>query len=261
MSYRSYPGGSIGAGGGYTNETWGYPQTLMMYDIAALQRMYGADFTLNSGNTTYGWSPSTGAFTINGAVQWTPGANRVFMTVWDGGGTDTYDFSNYTTGVTIDLRPGEWTTSSPIQLANLGDGQMARGNVANALMFEGDTRSLIENAIGGSSSDRLTGGAGQDWFIFHSVADSRAGSADTITDFVRGSDKIMLESIDANINTEWNDAFRFVGTAAFSEAGDLRYETRADGVHVFGDVDGDLIADFEIIVTGQTMVGNLDFFF
>ena len=27
-----------------TNETWGYAQTFMMYDIAALQHMYGADF-------------------------------------------------------------------------------------------------------------------------------------------------------------------------------------------------------------------------
>ena len=28
-----------------------YPQTLMMYDIAALQEMYGANYTTNGGNT------------------------------------------------------------------------------------------------------------------------------------------------------------------------------------------------------------------
>lgn len=35
MSYRSYLGASTSSG--YINETWGYAQSLMMYDIAALQ--------------------------------------------------------------------------------------------------------------------------------------------------------------------------------------------------------------------------------
>ena len=77
MTYRGYIGASVAEGSGYTNETFGYPQTLMMYDIAALQRMYGADFTVNSGDTTYSWNSNTGAFSINGSVQWTPGNNRV----------------------------------------------------------------------------------------------------------------------------------------------------------------------------------------
>ena len=43
------------------------PQTFMMLDIAALQKMYGADYSANAGNTTYQWSPLTGALAINGA--------------------------------------------------------------------------------------------------------------------------------------------------------------------------------------------------
>jgi serralysin len=35
MSYRSYVGASLN--GGYSNDTWSYPQSLMMYDIAAMQ--------------------------------------------------------------------------------------------------------------------------------------------------------------------------------------------------------------------------------
>lgn len=155
MSYRSY----IGADPywGLTNETWGFPQTLMMYDIAALQEMYGANFDTNSGDTTYSWDPNTGELSIDGVGQGAPGANRVFMTVWDGNGNDTYDLSNYTTRVRIDLRPGEWTTTSEVQRANLGDGNIARGNVANSLLYHGDTRSLIENAVGGSANDTLIG--------------------------------------------------------------------------------------------------------
>ncbi len=154
MTYRSYVGASLD---GYDNETYGYPQTYMMIDIYALQHMYGADYTTNGGNTVHRWNPSTGAYSINGVVQWTPPANRVFMTVWDGNGKDTYDLSNYTTNTVIDLRPGAWSFTSQVQLANLGDGQFARGNIANAFLFQDDPRSLIENAIGGSGNDRIIG--------------------------------------------------------------------------------------------------------
>ena len=56
MSYRSYIGAPTS--GGYTNGACGYPQTLMMYDIAAMQHMYGANFNFNAGNTVYKWDPN-----------------------------------------------------------------------------------------------------------------------------------------------------------------------------------------------------------
>jgi serralysin len=157
MSYRSYVGASTTSG--YVNETWGYAQSLMMYDIAALQHMYGADYTTNSGNTTYSWNSATGEMVINGVGQGAPGGNKILLTVWDGGGVDTYNFSNYGTNLKIDLRPGGWTTTATAQLAKLHyDGsKVAVGNIANALLHKSDARSLIENAIGGSGSDALTG--------------------------------------------------------------------------------------------------------
>ena len=81
--------------------------------------------------------------------------------------------SNYSTNLVVDLRPGEWSTFSTAQLADL-DGlgtHLAEGNVANAYLYNDDPRSLIENAIGGSGSDilignqannALTAGAGND---------------------------------------------------------------------------------------------------
>src|SRR3712207_2259586 len=117
MSYRSYVGASTTSG--YTNETGGYAQSLMMYDIAALQHMYGANFATQSGSTTYSWSSTTGEMYINGVGQGRPVANRVLHTLWDGGGIDTYDFSNYATNLKIDLRPGEWSIASTTQLAKL----------------------------------------------------------------------------------------------------------------------------------------------
>ena len=269
MTYRSYVGDSLG--NGYRNETWGFAQTLMMYDIAALQRMYGADFSLNAGDTTYSWSPSTGAFLVNGATQWTPGANRVFMTIWDGNGTDTYDLSSYSNGVTIDLRPGEWTITSAVQRANLGDGHMARGNVANALLFNGDSRSLIENAVGGSAGDliianqaanSLTGGGGGDTFAWRSSADAGLGAlGDAVTDFNPGqSDRIDLSAIDANPLTEGDEAFAFLGTGAFTgNAGELRYEVIDGNARLLADLNGDSVADLQITLNGITFLGGSEF--
>ncbi|MCA1371216.1 M10 family metallopeptidase [Bradyrhizobium sp. BRP14] len=155
MTYRGYVGGN-----GYYYEQYGAPQTFMMADIAALQEMYGADFTTNSGNTVYKWTPGSGATLVNGAVAVSPGANRIFATVWDGGGNDTYDLTAYTTGLKVDLRPGQASTFSADQLAWLGGGSnngFAVGNIFNALLYHGDARSLIENVKGGSAGDSITG--------------------------------------------------------------------------------------------------------
>jgi serralysin len=160
MSYKSYAGQTTS---GYTNETYGYAQTYMMYDIAALQAMYGADFTARSSNTVYTWSVTTGETFVDGVGQGAPGggiggaANRIFLTLWDGGGIDTYDLSNYTTSLTLDLAPGGHSLFSSTQRAYLGGGHYARGNVFNALQYNGDSRSLIENAMGGSAADTLFG--------------------------------------------------------------------------------------------------------
>ena len=390
MSYRSYVGASIYSG--YANETWGYAQSLMTYDIAAIQHMYGANFATNSGNTTYSWSPTTGEMSIDGARQGAPGGNRILQTVWDGGGNDTYSFAGYTTELTIDLQPGAWTTTSQEQLAKLyWDGsELATGNIANALLYQGNPLSLIENASGGSGSDVITGnvaantlrgnggsdklyglsgndiliggsgkdllnggggkdaasyavakaavtadlqspssnrgeaagdtyvsieglvgsahsdnlrgngaantiegeggndtlygrggndalhggagrdklygqggkdlligGSGADTFVFQASSDSRRSTVDTIQDFVRGSDHIDLRGIDAKTSVAGDQAFTFIGKAAFHhKAGELRF---ADGI-VSGDVNGDASADFKIAVTGLTALSKSDFY-
>lgn len=162
MSYRSYQGGPLT---GYTNEAYGYPQTYMANDILALQTMYGANYNTHSENTVYSWSATTGQEFINGVAQPAPGggaggsANRVFMTVWDGNGVDTYDLSNYSTAVSINLNPGASSITSTAQLANLGTSHYAAGNVYNAYLYNNDPRSYIDNAIGGAGNDTLIGNA------------------------------------------------------------------------------------------------------
>ncbi|PWS38293.1 protease [Falsiroseomonas bella] len=197
MSYRSKVGASTSAG--YTNGTFDYAQGWMMLDIAALQAMYGADYTHRAGDTVYRWDAATGESFVDGIGQGAPGngiggnANRVFLTIWDGGGVDTYDLSNYGEGVSVDLAPGGFSVLSAAQLATLDtrDGTKARGNVFNSLLFEGNAASLIENAVGGAGADtlagnqagnRLQGGAGNDWLDGREGADMLIGGlgADTM---------------------------------------------------------------------------------
>ena len=118
MTYRSY----VGSNAALHNEPWGYAQTYMMNDIAALQWLYGADFTTGAGDTTYAWSPDDGVTRVDGAAAIVPQANRIFATIWDGGGHDAYDLSAYATGVVLDLGPGRASTFSADQLASLGGG-------------------------------------------------------------------------------------------------------------------------------------------
>ncbi len=143
MSYRSYPGQSVA---NVTNAADSYPQTLMMNDIAAMQYLYGANFSTHAGNTTYSFDPAKA---------------KIFETIWDGGGNDTYDASAYHVGVSIDLHPGKWSVLKHSQLAVLDPDPMnthlARASVFNARLYNSDQRSLIENAIGGDKADKLVG--------------------------------------------------------------------------------------------------------
>ncbi len=161
MTYRSYVGDPMEAG--YSNESAGYAQSLMRADISALQQLYGANYDHLSGDTKYAWDPETGEFSIDGAGQGAPVANRVFQTLWDGGGEDVIDASAYESGVAINLAPGAGSVLSAAQLAHLnrrdvGDTSIfADANIYLAELHEDDARGLIENAIGGAGHDRLTG--------------------------------------------------------------------------------------------------------
>lgn len=103
---------------------------------------------------------------------------------------------------------------------------------------------------GGLGRDRLTGGAGNDVFDFDNLLDSGAtiATADRILDFTAG-DTIRLASIDADATLDGDQAFTFVGAAAFSgTAGELRATVINGSTMITADVDGDKMADFGILL-------------
>jgi serralysin len=199
MTYNSYIGDV--AGNGYENEPSGHPQSLMMMDIAALQYMYGANYgaTANNTATTYRFDAATGQMFINNAGQEMPFDNRVFRTIWDGGGIDTYDFSNYGDGMSVDLAPGAWSTFSVTQLADLGggaNGGFARANLFNALLYGNNTASLIENAIGGAGADTLYGNQAANRLDGRGGADTMGGRDGNDTYIVDNGNDVIVENED-----------------------------------------------------------------
>lgn len=128
------------------------------------------------------------------------------------------------------------------------------GNAGNDRLDGGDGADILQ---GGTGLDMLTGGAGADLFDWNAASHVGKGSTrDVVTDFTPGTDKLDLGGIDAISTTaSRNDAFSFIGSAAFGGvAGELRFE-RVDGTTSYtlvqGDTNGDRIADFEIRLDGQ----------
>jgi hypothetical protein len=115
--------------------------------------------------------------------------------------------------------------------------------------------------IGGAGADKLLGGLGKDTFTYNAQSESTGASSDLIMDFSRSQgDKISLSGIDANSLAINNQAFTFIGTSAFSNvAGQLRYETTGGMTTVFGDVNGDGVADLQIQLSGSIALISSDF--
>jgi Ca2+-binding RTX toxin-like protein len=185
-----------------------------------------------------------------------------------GAGIDTLSYVGSTAAVVIDLG------------SNTATGGDATGDmISNFENIMGSSASDIltgnagDNTIwGGAGNDRITGAAGfdtlygqlgNDIFDFNAISESAVGFySDTIADFVKGQDKIDVTTIDANTALAGDQNFIFVGTTAFSGvAGQLRYDTSiGDGyTHIFGDINGDRIADFEIRLNGAFTLVATDF--
>lgn len=124
-----------------------------------------------------------------------------------------------------------------------------RGNGATNELFGNDGDDVL---IGGGGQDLTVGGAGADRFVFDDgdVSTGRV-HADLIGDFSHAEgDTIDLSRIDADVNTDGDQAFTFIGMGAFThQAGELQAVQGQNGWTVSGDVNGDGVADFQVLVT------------
>ena len=151
----------------------GEPQTHMLYDIGAVQHLYGANASHAAGDTVYDFAAL---------------GNRI-QTLWDGGGHDTLDLSAAPFFVRLDLSQGAFSTVAGSGRDNLAIAYGA--TIENALGGAGDDVVLGNTANnrlgGGPGNDVLTGGGGDDVFGF-----AYGWGRDAITDFTRGADLLDL---------------------------------------------------------------------
>ncbi len=120
-----------------------------------------------------------------------------------------------------------------------------------------------DNLRGGAGTDLLIGGEGSDRFIYD---DGEFGgvtnaTADRIADFSHEQgDLIDLSRVDADTTLDGDQAFTFIGSAAFSgTAGELRFEAGDQFSFVYGDQNGDGEADFAIRFDDSAVVTESDF--
>jgi serralysin len=101
---------------------------------------------------------------------------------------------------------------------------------------------------GGVGKDTLAGGLGADVFRFANAAHSTLKAFDVIADFSAAQgDHIDLRLIDANSRVAGDQAFSFLKATSFSGvAGQLLFKSQ----HLYGDVNGDKVVDFDIHLAG-----------
>ena len=195
---------------------------------------------------------------VSGEVGWS-----------QGGGIDTVEaWISYTLPRNVEILRLQGTDNlngtggaAPEALVGNTGANDLRGNGGNDVL---NGKAGDDTLIGGAGADSLVGEGGADVFVFTAVADSRPGQAnrDFINGFERGIDRIDLSLIDANSGTGDNDAFTFIGSAAFSGvAGQLRFFTFGGGNFniVEADVNGDRVADMQIFVNLTNVMVGADF--
>ena len=182
------------------------PTTPMLYDIYAVQELYGSRMTARTGPDTYSWADHA----------------EIMMTIWDGGGTDTIDASNQSFANIINLNDGSFSSigiratdaQKRVDMPGFATGAPtptydARDNVAIAY------GAMIENAIGGSAADwllgnrlgnSLSGGAGDDTLDGGLGNDTLSGGTGDDQFLLDSAGDVTQENAGEGIDTAWISA-------------------------------------------------------
>jgi methionine-rich copper-binding protein CopC/Ca2+-binding RTX toxin-like protein len=187
------------------------PQTPMLNDIMAIQRIYGASTTTRLDNTVYGFSSTVGG-TTGRIYDFTVNRNPI-ITLFDSGGTDTLDLSGWATVSRISLKAGEFSSANDmtnniaiayntvIENARAGSGNDVLGGNSAANRLEGgagnDELNGLEGddvLIGGTGNDIVDGGVGTDTVVFEgsfgSYTISLSAGVLTLVGAASGTDRV-----------------------------------------------------------------------
>lgn len=227
-----------------------WPATLMMFDIQAMQSLYGANMTTRTGNDTYfGPGPSQQFALEDGG--------SLIMTIWDAGGVDEINASNQTGKVTIDLRPGYFSSIGAI--AN---------NICIAYggKVPGAMSAWIENAAGGLANDLLigneinnllVGNGGNDTLNLSYGGNDEARGGDDNDLFVVGGALTKTDRLDGGAGTDrvlmdgnYSGGLKFTGSTLVNIE---RIDLTAGNSYQITSSDGTVSAGLVLTVDGSTL--------
>ena len=214
--------------------------------IEALELNNGAGLTITGAQFSNGLSAftavsGTGTITVNMA----PADVLFFSTLFSFAGNGVNLVVNGSSGSDV-IKAGN--TSHTIFGGDGGD-QITGGSAVDTI----DGGSGDDKITGRGGADILTGGAGADSFRYAFQNQSGLGSdADRITDYSIGEDRLSFSLIDTDPLTDGDQGFVFVGNGVFSSGGvaSIRYSNSGADLLVQADVNGDGIADMEIVLQG-----------
>lgn len=177
----------------YDISNWGYDinvSSYMLYDIAAIQAIYGANTSYNAGNTSYTLDPNAA------------------YTIWDGGGTDTLDSSAFSSDVILHLEEGGFSSVGEINNIAIAYGAVienARSGNGNDFLYGNNADNKLD---GGAGADFINGGNGRDMVDYSSSAlavkvDLLNGSANGGN--AQGDTLISIESVVGSNNAAERD--------------------------------------------------------
>jgi Ca2+-binding RTX toxin-like protein len=219
---------------------------------------------------------------VSGLVNGGDGAD----TLIGGAGFDLLDYAASTVGVHIDLEfndaafgdaagdeiagfEGVRGSIRADTLTGSADANWLAGGSNNDVLSGGAGNDTLlgevgaDTITGGAGADLLVGGNLPDVFRYRAVSDSTpaASGRDRIRDFRKADlDKIDLSAIDADPVTPLDQAFSFIGAAPFAPGvkGQLRAVVSGEVTLVEADLDGNMIADMRIVLTGAITMAATD---
>jgi len=194
----------------YDNSPWGgtYAQSFQLYDIYALQKLYGANTTHNTGDDVYRL-----------------GSGKAY-TIWDAGGTDTLDGSHLSSNLQIGLKDGTFSSvglTNNIAIAYNTVIENANGGSGNDTIETNDVNNIVlgnggnDTILGSDGDDTLNGGSGTDTVSYTaSISNFVISFVDTLSILVQS----VATGMDNLINIE---KYKF-GSTTYSKTDLLAYD-------------------------------------
>ncbi|MCI5050512.1 MAG: M10 family metallopeptidase C-terminal domain-containing protein [Rickettsiales bacterium] len=227
MSYKGAEGSNLATGN---------IATPGVFDMLALQEMYGTNWGHNAGDNTY-------TIADDGSIE----------TLWDGGGNDMIDASAVNGRVQIDLREGQISKygdtynaiAYKVLIEQAKGGALVdniMGNTANNILYGGDSGDLIHGANGNDTiyggegiadpddgADIIYGDAGDDFIVSNAGNDTVYGGS-SIADANSGNDTVYAGyGADVVYGNSGNDSlFGGGGIAAPNDLNDQLYGGSGD---------------------------------